>query len=1512
MSAIFDQSEVNFKDYKQIGSIFDGLCSRIYLYEDKKTGKKITIKISKQEVNKGMEKSFKNQIQKFNSIINPAILHLSNFILSDAQNKILNPIFLTEYMPKGSLKNFLELKEKQTQIILNDTKKYVIFIGIALGMKSIHDNNIIHGNLDPSHILLDDNYYPKIKVINFSQFIQTEEGFSIYKSPEVYINSEFYQESDVYSFAFIAYQLFTGLPPIIKSKTEYQKMEQIRKGKRPDTSMIKDEQLVNFLNGCWSHEPSERYSFKQIVNDILRGKYQSAFPVIDESEVTNYIKLFTSQDESLNERILPVHCTFENTITNSKFKLKIYGYQTVSDVIEMIKNTKKYNYEFELYTSQKLENESYFADYIYDRPRTVKIVPLGSSASPKKSAAISENQSKEKLEKAKRFDDSNGKIVSSPKSPRRQKNASIIADKSPNRKVQKADKSNEKVDLRNRSQDLSKRTPLFDDDLEEDEADKSKKPNKDIVTRSRSPERQKKKSKTSNDQPKEKTEKYKENDDLNEELGLNKSPQKALTKKYNWKVMIANKNSSENRDFEFSVDYTIADAIKQIEESENKYRIKMYKRAGDLKLNQVGNDENLYKTYYNDKKTQLIVIKYDIKYGFAIENTNVKYERVFNFNDKLDLIASNLVYDSSADSLKFSKNPSENFEYADKLVFLYKGKKYSGQDSFISLHYNYRNDERIIISLQEPLKMKGASSSDQTNDAQFIDNKLGPTENDKINDKTNNNKAKSNTNNTSNNNDKSNTNNANNNNDKSNTNNANNNNDKSNTNNANNNNDKANTNKTNDNNDKANTNNTSNINSNKNINTTNNNTNNNDTSAIDDTSIKADKSNTSDTNNASDTNNTSDNNSLSSNNKNINNNSNQLTTDENNNNHNTEEDIKIIQNIAYNDNMLSKFLPETKVGFKFKLKSRAIADYYIKIDDEDTTFDEIKALLMAKINKGPYKTFSPKMIILKYNNKEIKDNCFKDIKYKEGEFITVSIRTRKFIVIFDEIARTYELEESSLTVNDLQREISTSESYQLFFNNEELKGNQDLNNFEITDQDIFSAEKMEGRFLFNNGNVYDLEPFDLFDEKELRRNLTQKFGIDVDNSNFMYCNKSIKLSKFYDLQEDSRVEVVPKEINAKFNNFLDPKYNNLFKRDQEIGDVRKYIIESRGFFGIPIGFKAGGMFLSNKTKLFQAIGKIEVEEMDEDYYLKRIYIPQHQPIQKYFSINATGAEIRRFVNDYVVNQKFLLINKGEEIQDFDKICEFGDDIEVKILQNESNNSNESITFVFILSNNEQIEEKAFYSEKKKLFLYKRNLQLDDNTQYLFFARGKLILDDKDDFSILKDVDDKKVFVYVRRTVSYDFSQTAISAQKTQKELQKIQSIVVENMDDSNEKVEIKYDELSDLKTILDLRIEVAFQLKIDGVDNISLFIQTDGEYALLFDKDEINQVLTESSSNLIHYKILKGGVYLRPRMAKKYQEYASKSGIILTANQVQEIYWKVDSDQNLFMSTIDYLSYHSI
>ena len=84
----------------------------------------ITIKISKQEVNKGMEKSFKNQIQKFNNIINPAILHLSNFILSDAQNKILNPIFLTEYMPKGSLKNFLELKEKQTQIILNDTKKY--------------------------------------------------------------------------------------------------------------------------------------------------------------------------------------------------------------------------------------------------------------------------------------------------------------------------------------------------------------------------------------------------------------------------------------------------------------------------------------------------------------------------------------------------------------------------------------------------------------------------------------------------------------------------------------------------------------------------------------------------------------------------------------------------------------------------------------------------------------------------------------------------------------------------------------------------------------------------------------------------------------------------------------------------------------------------------------------------------------------------------------------------------------------------------------------------------------------------------------------------------------------------------------------------------------------------------------------------------------------------------------------------------------------------------------------
>lgn len=69
-----------------------------------------------------------------------------------------NPTIILDYMKNGSLdKYFLKPKNEQP-----NQKKYIILLGISLGMKYLHSLGVIHRDLKPANILLDDNLYPQI------------------------------------------------------------------------------------------------------------------------------------------------------------------------------------------------------------------------------------------------------------------------------------------------------------------------------------------------------------------------------------------------------------------------------------------------------------------------------------------------------------------------------------------------------------------------------------------------------------------------------------------------------------------------------------------------------------------------------------------------------------------------------------------------------------------------------------------------------------------------------------------------------------------------------------------------------------------------------------------------------------------------------------------------------------------------------------------------------------------------------------------------------------------------------------------------------------------------------------------------------------------------------------------------------------------------------------------------------------------------------------------------------
>ena len=124
---------------------------------------------------------------------------------------------------------------------MDNTKKLINIFGIASAMEYLHSKSIIHGNLNPSNILLDENYYPKIfdfinsvdekSSIKFPISINTQSP--VYTAPEFYTDHEVTQSGDVFSFGMIVYEILSNKHPF-KNEQPLLIQQKIKNGERPE------------------------------------------------------------------------------------------------------------------------------------------------------------------------------------------------------------------------------------------------------------------------------------------------------------------------------------------------------------------------------------------------------------------------------------------------------------------------------------------------------------------------------------------------------------------------------------------------------------------------------------------------------------------------------------------------------------------------------------------------------------------------------------------------------------------------------------------------------------------------------------------------------------------------------------------------------------------------------------------------------------------------------------------------------------------------------------------------------------------------------------------------------------------------------------------------------------------------------------------------------------------------------------------------------------------------------
>ncbi|KAE9446762.1 hypothetical protein C3L33_21340, partial [Rhododendron williamsianum] len=207
----------NFSESKHIGSGGYGKVYRGTL----DTGQLVAIKRAQPGSLQGANE-FKTEIELLSRIHHKNVVGLVGFCYSKGEQMLIY-----EYIPNGTLIDSLSGK---SGIRMDWRRRLRVALDAARGLAYLHElanPPIIHRDVKPSNILLDDNLSAKVADFGISKpisdtgksYITTEvKGTMGYVDPEYYMTQQLTQKSDVYSFGIVLLELITGRKPIERGK----------------------------------------------------------------------------------------------------------------------------------------------------------------------------------------------------------------------------------------------------------------------------------------------------------------------------------------------------------------------------------------------------------------------------------------------------------------------------------------------------------------------------------------------------------------------------------------------------------------------------------------------------------------------------------------------------------------------------------------------------------------------------------------------------------------------------------------------------------------------------------------------------------------------------------------------------------------------------------------------------------------------------------------------------------------------------------------------------------------------------------------------------------------------------------------------------------------------------------------------------------------------------------------------------------------------------------------------
>ncbi|KAJ0558149.1 putative protein kinase RLK-Pelle-LRR-XII-1 family [Helianthus annuus] len=297
-------SETNLIGNGGFSSVYKGV-----LNEDDDTF--VAVKVLRLQ-NRGAERSFMRECEAWRNIRHRNLLRIITSCSSiDFQGNDFKAL-VYEFMPKGSLHDWLYASEGTSR--LNYIQITNILVDVASALDYLHNHCVpivVHGDLKPSNILLDDEMVAHVGDFGLARFLGTTSypnsstairGTIGYAAPEYGLGSDMTTNGDVYSFGILLLEAMTRKKPTDDIFNEGYSLHKFASMALPDHVMdVIDLNILNIYQGvceadaqkieeclastikigvsCSVDSPSLRMNMEKVVHELHR--IQNTLPNIE-------------------------------------------------------------------------------------------------------------------------------------------------------------------------------------------------------------------------------------------------------------------------------------------------------------------------------------------------------------------------------------------------------------------------------------------------------------------------------------------------------------------------------------------------------------------------------------------------------------------------------------------------------------------------------------------------------------------------------------------------------------------------------------------------------------------------------------------------------------------------------------------------------------------------------------------------------------------------------------------------------------------------------------------------------------------------------------------------------------------------------------------------------------------------------------------------------------------------------------------------------------------------------